>query len=113
MADVAGVQQKLRLHVKRLYAVECGLKSPGDVRIGGLVESHVAVADLNEAEFALRLHSRGVRQGIGLEHSSLNYAQSARSCPRHTFQKAAAVDAVVVVVMGDFVILAAIQIAGL
>ena len=34
--------------------VDGGLQGGGDIGIGGLVEAHVAVADLNEVEFPLR-----------------------------------------------------------
>src|SRR2546429_5988764 len=70
-----------------------------DIRIRGLVESHVAVADLDEAQLShgvLRICFRHSAQGVGLQHSTLNYAEGARTRPGHALQEPSAVNSIVV-----------------
>src|SRR6266496_111127 len=52
MADVAGVQHEFRCRRQSIDFVHRGLQRAGHVGIGGLIESHVAVADLYEAQLA-------------------------------------------------------------
>ena len=53
MRDVAGVQHELGRNGQRVDLRDRGLQRSNHVGIRGLVEAHVAVADLHEAEFAL------------------------------------------------------------
>ena len=52
MADVAGVQQKFRRIGQSPDFFHGGFQRSSDILIGGLVESHVAVADLHKLQFA-------------------------------------------------------------
>ena len=107
MADVSRVQQKLRRRRQRIDLIDRRFLSSGHVQIRRFVESHVAVADLHEAQLA---RCRGIRSQIGkpaqavrLQYAALHHAQRARSCPRHALQKSAAIDSVLVVIVQDLV----------
>src|SRR5689334_6095341 len=56
MTDVAGVQNELRRVGKGIYLVHGGLERGNHIRICGLVESHVAIADLNETQLPCCVH---------------------------------------------------------
>ena len=101
MADVAGVQHERRSDRQRIDLVDRGLQGRDHVRIRRLVESHVAVADLHETEFALVFMAaeRETAQAVGIEHAALDHAKGARAGPRHALQESSAVNSVVVVVM--------------
>src|SRR5580698_1942474 len=93
MREVAGVNEKLRLHWKRVDFVDRGLHCSDDVRISRLVESDVTVADLDKREVVLR------RFRVGSEQFRGGYAPGDRpddtgSGPGHALKKASAVDAV-------------------
>src|SRR5262245_23661927 len=59
VADVAGVQQELWRRRERIDLVHRSLQRARYVRIRRLVESHVAIADLREAQLAF--HLRGIK----------------------------------------------------
>ena len=54
VADITGVKEKFRERRQRIDFIDCRLQRSHHVRIGGLVEAHVAVADLHEAQLPLR-----------------------------------------------------------
>src|SRR5437588_6361595 len=105
MADIAGVQNKIRLLWKSIDLVHRSLQCCDHVGIGGLVESHVAVANLHETEFShfvglhLRAHLGG--QSARCQHASLNNTEGTGASPRHALQKATAVDSVIIMVVLD------------
>src|ERR1700747_67999 len=108
MADVAGVQHEFWSCRQRVDLVHRDSQSCSNVRICGLVESHVAVADLHEAQFThcvLGTQLWHPAQGVRFQYASLNYAKRASTNPSHALQKAATIDSVVVMVKDDFVVL--------
>src|SRR5208283_3560156 len=107
MADVAGVQHEGGGDWQRVDFVHRGLKCAYNVRIRSLIEPHVAVADLNETEFALIFRAperRETAQAVGVEYAAFDDAKGARPSPRHTLQETPAVDSIVVVIMQNFVV---------
>ena len=81
--------------------VDRRLQRRDHIRIGRLVESHVAVADLDKAEvpaFAgMSIHSPWRRPGTPECHRSSS--RPARTRPCHALQKSAPVDAIVVEIL--------------
>src|SRR5882724_2882400 len=66
----------------------------------------MAVADLHKTEFAFRGHNLAADDlvdAIRLQHAAADGEEHPRARPRHAFQETAAVDAVVVVIVNDFV----------
>ena len=53
MTDVAGVQNEFRRFGEGINLVHCSLQRRDHIRIGGLIEAHMAVADLDKAQPAL------------------------------------------------------------
>ena len=99
MTDVSGVQDERGRHRQRVDLVHGGLQRANHVGVRGFVETHMAIADLNETEFSLEFmtaHSGDSSQAIGVQHSAFDHAQGARARPCHALQEAPAVDAVVV-----------------
>ena len=107
VADVAGVQNECRRHGQRVDLADRGFQGRNHVGVRGLVESHVAVADLDETEFALRglCDVGGIVESVGLQHSTFEHAEGSGAGPRHAFQESSAVDSVVVVVERNCVML--------
>src|SRR5262249_38055719 len=92
--------------------VDRGLESGGDIGVGGLVEAHVAVADLHKAEIALRLlfADRGKpAQAVGLQHTAVDHAQGPGSGPGHALEKTAAINAVMVVIVQNLIFLVVVH----
>ena len=52
VAEIAGVNDEVGLLRERVDLGDGGFESGGDIGVGGLVEAHVGVADLDEMEFA-------------------------------------------------------------
>ena len=107
VADISRMQQELRRPRKPIDFVHCGFQRSRHVRVGRLVESHVAVADLHEAQFA-RSRSRSFQlrkpaQAVRLQYAALHHAKRARARPRHALQKAASIDTIVVVIVHDLI----------
>lgn len=78
MGDVATVQDEFRRMRERFDFCHGGFESSDHVGIGRLVETHVTIADLDEAQShgLVRLHSR-VHLGtesIGLQHAAFDDA---------------------------------------
>jgi hypothetical protein len=109
MADVAGVEQELGPHRGRVDLLNGYPQGGHHVGIGGFVEPHVAVTDLNEAQLA-RLGSSGgqtgrIAEAVGPQNSAFNNVQSSGSSPGHAFEKSTAVNAIVVVIVKNNVFL--------
>src|SRR4051812_36350361 len=97
MCEVAGVQQECRRGVERVDLVNGGVQSSQHVGIRWLVETDMAVADLDETQFALEFFLRPLADfahGKRFEHSALQHKISSCPGPSHAFQKSAAVDPV-------------------
>ncbi len=98
VADVSGVEHELGSNRQRVDLVHGGLERGRHVRIRRLVEPHVAVADLDEAQVTvgMALQVERIAQTVGLQDPTLNHAQSSGASPRHALQKAPAVNSVLV-----------------
>src|ERR1039458_8019078 len=67
----------------------------------------MAVADLHKAEFTFHRHNLSADDlvhAIRLQHTAVEGPQHASAGPGHAFQETAAVDAVVVVIVNDFIL---------
>src|ERR1039457_679026 len=99
MTDVSGVQDESGRYWQSVDFVDRGLQRANDVGVRCFVETHMAIADLNETEFSLEFmtaHSGNPPQAIGVQHSAFDHAQGTRARPCHTLQEAPAVDSVAV-----------------
>src|ERR1035438_8454880 len=97
MTDVPGVQDESGRHWQRVDLVNRGLQRTNHVGVCGFVETHMAIADLNETEFSLECtvtHSGNASQAEGTQHSAFDHAKNTRARPCHALQEAAAVDSV-------------------
>src|SRR5271165_2233656 len=106
MADVTGVQHEGGRDWQRIDFVHRRLQGAHHVRVRRLVEPHVAVADLDETEFAfifMAPHKGETAQAVGAEYAAFDHAKGARPRPRHTLQETSAVNSVMVVVVQNFV----------
>src|ERR1700685_1524246 len=101
MADVAGVQQEVWRRRQRVDFIYGCLESSHNIRIGRLVEAHVAVADLNKAEVSTSAGMLGniFRESPGNGNAAAHGPYQTRPGPGHAFQKSAAVDNVVVEIL--------------
>jgi hypothetical protein len=66
----------------------------------------VAIADLDEAQFSLGgmfLELGKPSQAVGTEYTPFDHAKGARPGPGHAFQKTAAVNAIMIVVVQDLI----------
>src|SRR5882724_6976388 len=108
MTYVAGVQHELWRLAETIDLLDRRLERPCHIGIGGFVESHMAVADLHEAEFAshfARADFSQPAQAIRLQDSSFHHAERSCPSPRHAFQKTSSVDSIVVVIVQNLVFL--------
>src|SRR5258708_29901428 len=106
MADVPGVEHELGRRRQGIDLVDSRFKGGSHVRIGRLVEPHVAVADLNEAEVSLGLLFSDLgktAEAIRLHDSAVDHAQGPRAGPSHALQEPSAVDSVIVVLMQNLI----------
>src|SRR5580704_16462003 len=102
MTDIAGVQKELRSHRQRIDFLDRRVECSHDIWIGGFVEAHVAVADLDKAEVTLGVTCREIAEtakAVGLQDSATQYAERAGASPGHTLEEAAAVNAILIVVV--------------
>ena len=100
MCDVAGVDHEGRLPRQRFDLADRLLERGDRVRVGGLVEADMAVADLQEGEAGghfrrLRRSMRPRDRGTPPAHSP----KHARAGPSHAFQHFAAADTVAIVIV--------------
>src|SRR5581483_6433861 len=108
MADVAGVQDEAWLSGQSVDLVLRRLQRGHNIRIGCLVEAHVAVTDLDKAQLAFGLllaQFSKPAEAVRLEHAALHHAKGPGAGPSHALKKSATINAVMVVVMQDYIIL--------
>src|SRR5947207_185208 len=106
MADVSGMKNEIRRRGQCVDLGDSGLQGAGYICIGGLVETHVAVTDLDEAKFSLGILACDLgktAEAVGLQDPAFHHAKGAGTGPRHTFQETSPVNSVMVVVMQEFV----------
>ena len=99
VTDIARVNDELRRMGKRVDFVHGRLQSGGNIRIRGLVESDMTVADLDEIQFAFGAARRVLTEGLGGEYSAADRPDDTCAGPGHALEKTASIDAVVVVVV--------------
>src|SRR5579864_5528999 len=86
------MQDEVRLMVQCVDLIRRGLEGRVDVGVGWLVESDVAVADLDKSE-VLRMRFCGLSaQQPGCRHTARKAPHYARSSPLHALQESAPVD---------------------
>ena len=106
MADVSGMKNEIRRRGQCVDLGDSGLQSAGYICIGGLVETHVAVTDLDEAEFSLGILAANLgktAEAVGLQDPAFHHAKGAGAGPGHALQETSAVNSIMVVVMQEFV----------
>ncbi len=106
MTDVAGMQHELWRFAQTIDLLHGRFQRPGNIGISGLVESHVAVADLHEAEFASRFAGANLSQpaqAVRLQDSPFHHAERSGASPCHAFQKSSSIDSIVVVIVHNLV----------
>src|ERR1700757_3210393 len=94
MSKVAGVNQEIS-GSRGVDLLQRSVQGCGHVGIGWLVESDVAVADLNEAEVRLAGGVTGSGEHARHGNAAGKTPDEPRACPCHALQKSAPVDAVV------------------
>src|SRR4030095_8590935 len=100
MADIAGVEQKLRQSWCVIDPVNRHPQGGHYVGVGRLVEPHVAVADLDEAQLPSGgLSKIGSAEAVGSENPTLHDQEGSSAGPGHAFQESTAVNSVVVVIV--------------
>src|SRR6476660_6500548 len=94
LGDIARMEEKRWLNRERVDLADRRAKSRADVRVGGLVEPDVTVADLHEEELSLlwRLCAEPGRA----RDATTDRPQETRSYPSHAAQEVAPIDAVLV-----------------
>src|SRR6185503_13073445 len=100
MRDVAGVDHEGGPGRQRLDATDRLLERAFGVGVGGLVEAHVAVADLQEGEARGLGGERLIDHAERSRHAAGHRPEHAGARPGHAFQHLAAAWSVVVVVVG-------------
>ena len=95
MADVARVDDEVGRLGKGIDLVDGGLKRRGNIRVGRFVESHVAVADLDESKFAFGAGGCILAERARTENSSGNGPDYAAAGPSHALQESAPGDTVI------------------
>src|SRR5258708_21252887 len=100
MRQVAGVNDKLGCGGQRVDFVHRRLQCRSDVRMGGLVEACMAVADLDEAEISFPAMCVFAK-GSGARNAAGDCPDDACSGPGHAVQESAAVDTVVAIVVRE------------
>src|SRR5207245_5329643 len=82
--------------------VHRSLQRAGHIRIGGLIESHVAVADLYEAQLACgfrRANFGEAAQAVGFQNPAFHDTKRSGTCPSHALHKSTPVYPLVVVIV--------------
>src|SRR5437763_11728296 len=111
MGNVAGVNQEFGLGLEGFDPIKGDLQGGRDIRVRWLVESHMAVAQLHEAQLAVHFLLGGFTERVGTENSALHNAKRARPRPSHAFQKSSAINAVMVVVVVAVVVVVVVVLA--
>src|SRR6185503_13125413 len=91
MRQVASMDQKLRRLRQRIDIVNRHLQSSVHVRVCGLVEANVTIADLHKAEI---VRVSGLTEKRGLRNATGHRPHHPCARPRHTSQKSTAVDTI-------------------
>src|SRR3954468_1906518 len=100
MRDVAGVDHEGWLRRHCLDLADGLFERAIDVRVRGLVESHVAVADLQEGERTCALRHRLVDKPERARYAASDCPEDAGPRPGHAFENFAAVNAIVIRLIG-------------
>src|SRR4051794_37684527 len=100
MRDVAGVDHEGWLRRHCLDLADCLFERAIDVGVRGLLEPHVAVADLQEGERACALRHRLVHKPKGARYAASDCPEDAGPGPGHAFENFAAVNAIVIMPIG-------------
>ena len=99
MGDIAGMNDEGWLHRQGLDLVDRFFERADGVGVGGLVETDMAVADLQERQ-PTRFGSRRLADNAhGTRHAACDRPQDASTGPGHAFQDFAPADAVPVIVI--------------
>src|SRR5579862_5290963 len=106
MSEVAGMQNERRGRRQCIHFGNRFTQGGGHVRIGRLIETDMAIADLNEAEVALEvthvvLHD--IAQREGLQNPAFHHAERPGARPGHTLQEPTTIDAVFVQIFLDVI----------
>src|SRR4051812_9416403 len=100
MRDVAGVDHEGWLRRHCLDLADRLFERAIDVGVRGLVESHVAVTDLQEGERACALRHRLVDKPKRARYAAGDCPEDAGPGPGHAFENFAAVNAIVIMLNG-------------
>ena len=107
LGDVSCVNEKRRRRRHRVDAVECNLKRFGHIFVRVFAEADMTVADLQKAQISggrQRISGLGdLRQGLRYEDAATDRPKHAGAGPCHAFEKAAAIDSVVFVVVRNVI----------
>src|SRR5262249_33890389 len=98
MGALARVDNKRRLDRQRFHSPDRFFERTLGIRISGLVETHVTVADLQEGESLALLRQRFVDDAERGWYSAGNGPQHAGSRPGHAFENLATAGAFFVIV---------------
>lgn len=106
VGEIAGVENEIRRRRQRVDLGHRFLQGAEHILVCFLVEPNVAVADLHEGEISADLRRLGAAwpQNSRDDEAAARGPEHARSGPGHAFQKAAPVDAVMVVIVYQVVV---------
>src|SRR5437762_1484312 len=101
MREIARVQEQIRPRRQGVDFVDRRLERAGDVFIRFFAKADVAVADLREGEIAagFRVRGRLAERARRKDSAAADRPDHARADPGHAFEKSAAVDAVVILLV--------------
>jgi hypothetical protein len=101
VAEISSVNDEVRLLRQAVNLIDGRLERTGDVGIRRLVETHVAIANLDEVELPF---CRGhlLAEGLRCQDAAANCPNDSSSGPGHTLQEAAPVNAVFIVIVNDY-----------
>jgi hypothetical protein len=99
MRDVAGMDHERRLYRQHPDLVDALVERAERIRIGGQVETHMAVADLQEGEPPDALRLGLADQADRLRHAARDRPEDAGSGPGHAFQNLASAQTFAIAVM--------------
>src|SRR5579864_8841418 len=106
MADITGVDHEVRTRRQRIDLIHRCFEGADHIRVRRFIESHVAITDLYKGEFSLGViwtDACKVTEAVRVQDSALNNTKCPGARPGHAFEKTAAVDSIVIVIVQDFV----------
>jgi hypothetical protein len=106
MSEVAGVEHEGWGCGQSVDFCHRHLQGRDDIRIRRLVESDMAVADLDKTQLTLQgigVVTVQVAEREGFQYPAFEYTKGSGTSPSHAFEKASPVNAVVVVIVDDVV----------